>query len=105
MTKDRHAKSENRKYIAPETTRQMLANARLGTHGSVTAEELKGAVATKQGLPVSAIRGVPAPYPSFGDMEPQTPHCTAITKKGAPCKAAPIRGEYLCIGHSRSIDA
>ncbi len=43
------------------------------------------------------------PMPGSGyKREPQTPHCTAITKKGEPCKAAPLSGQHLCVGHDRA---
>lgn len=64
----------------------------------VTMEALKGVPKPNEG----SQPGVPMPGEGHArKVEPQTPHCTAITKAGEPCKAAPIKGEWMCVGHSR----
>lgn len=72
--------------------------------GMVPANSIRGGARKDQGQNANEARGLVAvPWPSYGDApQPQTPHCTAITKKGTPCKAAPIGGTHLCIGHTRS---
>ncbi len=64
------------------------------------------------GIPLQGFKGEPVvdDHGQFGvpmsnshyKHEPQTPHCTAITKKGEPCKAAPMSGQHLCVGHDRA---
>lgn len=80
----------------------------------ITGEENYGVNRFQTGVPQTGYKGIPreqgrgqfgVPIPGQGKValpEPQTPHCTAITKKGDPCKARPITGEYLCIGHKRA---
>ena len=74
--------------------------------GGIPRDSARGGVLKETGPTLTESRGgVLAPWPSYGDdkpVEPQTPHCTAITKKGNPCKAAPIQGTFLCVGHKRS---
>ena len=92
--KDRNAKVENRKFI----------------DSTQTAETTRGVSATK-GVPEESVFGgvrqVQAnsfSMPGAGDdilREPVKSVCTGITKKGLACTASPIRGEDLCIGHSR----
>lgn len=31
--------------------------------------------------------------------------CEGVTKKGGPCKARPIHGQMLCVGHMRQAEA
>jgi hypothetical protein len=99
--KDRHAKSQNRKHIEGGTRTTMEQLGGVLAQKGMLAEEAHGAVPGQKGI--SAFRGTASPFPSYADdPEPQTPHCTAITKKGEPCKAAPMKGAYICIGHARA---
>ena len=100
--KDRNARVENRRFIAgndPQTVeRAMGANAVRG----VPAESVAGGVPGP--VPQNATKGVAFPMPGMGDSPPRKPaprKCAATTKKGEACKAHPVSGEELCIGHSR----
>lgn len=44
------------------------------------------------------------PIPGQGKITPRVKptNCSATTKKGEPCKAAPVKGEGLCVGHMRA---
>lgn len=67
------------------------------------------------GIPVQGFKGVPkdrglgshptgVPIPGTGKVSPRLKEagaCSATTKKGEPCKAAPITDTDLCIGHTR----
>jgi len=59
-----------------------------------------------KGIPVEQGRGVfGVEMPGTGPqkaIEPTVPRCGALTKKGEPCKAKPLRGDIVCYGHSRS---
>ena len=103
--KDRNAAYENSRSRQNVVTRGELFDINV-LRGGVPAEVAAGGVLKPGGVELNTMRGgIPAPWPSYGDdpvSEPQTPHCTEITKKGNPCKAAPIKGTYLCIGHTRS---
>jgi hypothetical protein len=46
--------------------------------------------------------GVPMPGASY-DRDPKAaPTCLSITKAGNLCKAAPIQGTNICVGHQRA---
>lgn len=99
--KDRSAKYENKKgrmnLVPDDDHRNMNA-----IRGMVPKENARGEILITKGKDVNTIRGlVPDPWPRPPRPEPQTPHCTSITKKGEACKAAPIRGTHTCVGHSR----
>lgn len=68
------------------------------------------------GVPLQGFKGVPkdqgrgqfgVDIPGAGRISPTPaakPRCTGITKKGAACKANPIRGDIVCAGHKRQSD-
>ena len=69
---------------------------------------------TNTGVPLQGFKGEPKdrglgerpgiPIPGQGQVKPRVvekPACSATTKKGAPCKAAPITDTDLCVGHTR----
>lgn len=69
---------------------------------------------TDTGVPLQGFKGVPAntgrgqfgvPIPGQGKQRPTdtpAPVCGGVTKKGEPCKAHPVKGEDLCVGHKRA---
>lgn len=73
--------------------------------GMVPAGSIRGAVPKSRGADINEIRGMVAvPWPSYAD-DPQPTICRATTKKGEPCKAAPLSDDSLCVGHARQRDA
>ena len=38
-------------------------------------------------------------------VSPATAFCSATTRAGAPCKARPVHGSDICIGHTRQMAA
>lgn len=75
----------------------------LGTNRFVTGVPQTGYKGESKGQPGLKL-GMPIPGQAKSKLpEPQTPHCTAITKAGNACKAAPIRGELFCVGHARQV--
>lgn len=68
------------------------------------------------GVPLIGFKGVPQdqgrgqfgiPIPGAGNVsqrEAVKPRCMMKTKKGDPCKANPMRGDVVCVGHSRVVD-
>ena len=99
--KDRNAKVENRKRITG-----VVAGTR-DDEEPATMEGFRGQLPVIKGIPdPNSVRvgpGIAYPMPGSGDDIPilAKPVCAGITKKGAACKASPIRGEELCVGHSR----
>jgi hypothetical protein len=67
------------------------------------------------GVPLQGFKGVPVvdDHGQFGVAMPasdykrdaQVPACAALTKKGEPCKAAPMSGQHLCVGHNRAVES
>jgi len=45
--------------------------------------------------------GIPMPGPGMS-QRPSLPVCESLTKKGNPCKAHPIHGSRLCVGHLKA---
>lgn len=66
------------------------------------------------GVPLMGFKGVPqdqgrgqfgVPIPGQGPQNkpaPVKPYCHSTTKEGNPCKAAPVTGEELCVGHMKA---
>lgn len=78
----------------------------------LTPQQAYDAVAEKKGIPVHQVRegvllaqkGMPPrgiQYDSPGPERVRVPVCTVKTKAGEACKARPITGQGICIGHSR----
>lgn len=69
------------------------------------------------GVPLQGFKGTPVdqgrgefgvPIPGTGKVrkqEPAPPACSALTKKGEPCKAYPVEDIGLCVGHWKQLDA
>ena len=66
----------------------------------VVLESLNGAIPR---TPTSLEGGVAWHMPPAKKkvLAPVVEICSAITKAGTPCRAKPIKGEGICIGHSR----
>ncbi len=102
MIKDRNARVENRKYIVGNTPTTMEETKGASAQRGVLAESVAGGVPKPR--PAPAARGMAFPMPGAADDVPSKPvarKCDATTKKGEDCKAHPVSGEKLCIGHSR----
>ncbi len=100
--KDRNARVENRKYIIGDSPTTMEETKGVSAHRGVLAESVAGGVPKPR--PAPAARGMAFPMPGAADDDPSKPEprqCAATTKKGEDCKAHPVSGEELCIGHSR----
>ncbi len=97
--KDRNARVENRKYIVGNTPTTMEETKGASAQHGVPAESVAGGVPKPQ--PAPASRGMAFPMPGAADGPRSKPKCDATTKKGEACKAHPVSGEKLCIGHSR----
>lgn len=54
----------------------------------------------------STFGGVPVgSFDTFHEEVPVLSRCEAVTKSGAACKAAPVRGQQFCVGHLRQLEA
>lgn len=105
MIKDRNARIENRKRIITEDSKTMEETYGVQATKGVIAESVGHGV---PGPPrVGATKGVPyhmpAPTMTVPVSEPRA--CIAITKAGHACKAHPLQGGSLCIGHVRTSNA
>lgn len=78
----------------------------------MTPQQAYDSVAEKKGIPMHQVRegvlpaqkGFPPqgiPFDSPGPQRVAVPVCSATKKDGTPCKARPITGRNICIGHSR----
>lgn len=100
--KDRNARVENRCIIVDENSKTIEETFGQSATKGVVPESIGGGVPGPD--PVGATAGMAYPMPGAADGPqsiPAAPQCGAITKKGVACKAHPIIGEPLCIGHSR----
>jgi hypothetical protein len=100
--KDRNARVENRRMIVDENSKTIEETRGMEAHRGVIPETIgRGVPGPKR---VSATLGMAFPMPGAADgpqSVPTPPQCGAVTKKGVACKAHPIIGEPLCVGHSR----
>lgn len=100
--KDRNARVENNRNRLAPVLKETLVDINV-LRGMVPAESVRGAVPKDRGVDANELRGMVAvAWPSAADDPTPPSSCSAITKKGAPCKAKPVKGERLCIGHSRA---
>lgn len=81
----------------------------------ITREEHTGAVKLTQGVPMESYwgdskdEGLPAtagvPHVGQGKTRGLKRVCQGINKKGNPCGARPMKGENLCVGHMKQLNA
>ncbi len=93
--KDRNAFVENRKFV-----QGVPADEGKLKEPGVLAGSVKGEPYQPPGTPAAQGIAFPAPGPA-DDQSQAAPMCISLTKKGAPCKAHPVKGMPLCIGHAR----
>lgn len=96
--KDRNAWVENKVTRGVDPTEAMTQRAfgvPAGAHPG-----LVEAPPQFKGLPEGEAKGLMENNYGF-TPKPKPRVCAATTKKGLPCKAAPVAGEKLCVGHGR----
>lgn len=100
--KDRNAWNDNKIERGIDPTLVMTERAFGVVHGAHP--HLVPANPQFKGVSEQEARGLIENNYPLEPLAPSKPACQATTKKGLPCKAAPIAGEPFCVGHMRAND-
>lgn len=97
---DRDARVANRQRPRERQSGISLEEFIARQRGAVIQQEaVRGEPSKPRGVTVGTPSGMPPMLP------PKAPKsCSMLTKKGDPCKARPVKGTGLCVGHSRVVD-
>ncbi len=97
---DRDARVANRQRPRVQQSRISLEEFVARQRGAAVQQEaVRGEPSKPRGVTVGVPSGMPPMLP------PKAPKsCSMLTKKGDPCKARPVKGTGLCVGHSRVVD-